>query len=211
MQELTADGPPALPSWVRGRAFLTLTDAFAEVRDATGKIVRRTPLCGKDEVDEAVASAKAALPGWSALSVEARQALLLAWGQALQEYAAHFARLLAEERGKNAEDAQAEVSAAIAALRATTPVATENAACVVACVWDAAMPLANAVRQMAPTLRAGGVVIGNPCANAPGAAYALCELSARIGIPPGVINLVQGEAAVHAAFSAHGEIMRVVM
>jgi acyl-CoA reductase-like NAD-dependent aldehyde dehydrogenase len=206
MRELTADGPPVLPSWVRGRAFLTLTSGFAEVRDATGRIVRRTPLCGADEVGEAVASARAALPDWGAWTADERQTLLVAWADALQKHAAHFAGLLGEERGKSASEVQDEVSAAIVALRATAPVATENAGCVVACAWDAKMPLADAVRLMAPVLRAGGVVIGKPCASAPGAAYALCELSARVGVPPGVVNLVQGEAAVLAAFSTHGDI-----
>jgi acyl-CoA reductase-like NAD-dependent aldehyde dehydrogenase len=208
MRELTADSPPALPSWVRGRAFLTLTSAFAEVRDTTGKVVRRTPLCGAGEVNEAVASARAALPDWMVLPTNERQTLLVAWAEALRKHSAHFAGLLSEECGKRTDDAQDEVSAAIAALRATTPVAAEDAGRIVACVWDVNMPLADAARLMAPVLRAGGVVIGKPCVSAPGAAYALCELSARVGIPPGVVNLVQGEVAVLAAFSTQGEITR---
>jgi acyl-CoA reductase-like NAD-dependent aldehyde dehydrogenase len=51
----------------------------------------------------------------------------------------------------------------------------------VPCAWGKRHPLADAVRLFAPVLAVGGVIIADPRAAAPGAAFALCELSARSG------------------------------
>lgn len=210
MQELRIDDAvPVLPSWINGRAFLSLSADFAEVRNRAGEVLRRTPLCGAGEVTTAVASAEAALPAWSALPASERQNLLVAWAVALEKHAAHFARLISEESGAGERAAQADVAAAAAMLnthlQSATPVKNE-AGRIVACAWSAHSPLADVVQRIAPTLRAGSVVIVKPCAQSPGAAFALCELSARVGIPAGVVNLVQGEDAVLTALASYDAV-----
>ena len=52
---LQTDISPAIPLWINGRAYLTMTPGFADVTDmATGKVVRRIPLCGASEVAQDV-------------------------------------------------------------------------------------------------------------------------------------------------------------
>jgi acyl-CoA reductase-like NAD-dependent aldehyde dehydrogenase len=209
MQELKIeDAVPVLPSWINGRAFLSLTADFAEVRNPEGKVLRRTPLCGADEIAAAVASAQAALPAWSALPASERQNLLVAWAAALEKYAAHFARLISEETGAGESEALADVAATAVSLQSATSPKSESGR-IAACVWSAQCALAAVASLMAPVLRAGGVVIVNPCVQSPGAAFALCELSARVGIPAGVVNLVQGEDAVLTALAGYDAVQTV--
>ena len=73
--EFAAEGPKAIPLWVNGHAFLTVTDAFYDVvNPVSGEAVYRVPLCGAAEAAEAVAAARSAQPGWAAVSAAARQA-----------------------------------------------------------------------------------------------------------------------------------------
>ncbi|GHT89942.1 hypothetical protein AGMMS49545_01730 [Betaproteobacteria bacterium] len=213
MQELKIeDAVPVLPSWINGRAFLSLTAGFAEVKNAAGKVLRRTPLCGADEVAIAVVGAEAALPAWTALQTGERQNFLIAWSHALEKYAAHFAHLISEETDVDEAAAGDEVAAAIVALRAglqSAMCAKNEAGKIVACVWNTPLALDAIVNLIAPILHAGGVIIVKPCAQSPGAVFALCELSARVGIPAGVVNLVQGEDAVLAAFAEHRAVRLV--
>lgn len=190
--DFSPEGPKAIPLWVNGHAFLTVTDAFYDVvNPASGEAVYRVPLCGADEAAEAVSAACAAQPAWAALSVEARQAFLNALADRLEGFAGHFAKLLRGETGFSEEIAQAEVAAALAALRGSAV----GEPGVVAIVADATRPLAGFAEAAAPVLRAGASVVVKPSPKAPSAAYALCELSARAGWPAGMLNLMQGDTA----------------
>lgn len=208
---LSPDGPPALPLWINGRAFLTMAPAFYEVHDAlTGEALRRTPLCGAEEVAEAVAAAQAAAPAWAAVPEIRRQELLQAWAKGLDQYTGHFAKLVRQETGKEEVLAKAEVESAVAALQAGAADAAD-AGRVVGLTWDDSAPLATAAALLAPVLRAGGAVVLKPSPRAPGAVYALVELSARVGLPAGVVNLVQGDEAALQALFARGDVSRVAL
>jgi len=190
--DFSPEGPKAIPLWVNGHAFLTVTDAFYDVVNPTsGEAVYRVPLCGADEAAEAVSAARAAQPAWVALSLEARQSFLNALADRLEGYAGHFAKLLRAETGFSEDVAQAEVAAALVALRGS--VVGEPG--VVAIVVDATRPLAGFAEAAAPAFRAGASVVVKPSPKAPSAAYALCELSSRAEWPAGVLNLMQGDTA----------------
>ena len=190
--EFSPEGPKAIPLWINGHAFLTVTQSFYDVvNPVSGEAAYRVPLCGKDEAAEAVAAAGAAQPAWSALAAEARQACLSMLADKLEGYAGHFTKLLRGDTGLAEAAAQAEVAAAVAALRGTE--AGESG--VIAVVVDATRPLAALAEAAAPALRAGASVIVKPSPKAPTAAYALCELSSRAAWPAGVLNLLHGDNA----------------
>ena len=202
----TPDGPAAIPLWINGHAFLTVTEKFFDVVDATsGQAVRRVPLSGADEAAIAVAAAVAAAPAWSALGGGERRALLAALATSLDGYAGHFAKLIGQETGKPEAAAIAEVQAAVAALTDAPP----GTAGVLVALADAGNPLAALVELIAPALAAGGTVVVKPSPKAPGAAYALCELSARAGWPAGVLNLIQGDEAAVEGLCAQAAVSRV--
>lgn len=204
---MAPEGPMAIPLWVNGHAFLTVTDSFYDVVDAqTGEAVRRVPLCGAAEAGEAARAAKAARPAWAALTNPERQTHLVALADALAGYAGHFAKLVRQETGKDEADAAAEVDAAVAALRGAAP---SGQAGVVAVVTDAGRPLAALAELMAPALAAGATVVCKPSPKAPSAAFALCELGTRAGWPAGVLNLMQGDEAAIDGLCSAAEIDRL--
>ncbi len=203
---LQLDDPLAIPLWINGHAYLTMAPAFLDVRSpASGKILRRTPLCGADAARKAVAAAQDALVPWAAHDAAWRAALFAALGEALAGYDGHFARLIAEETGKDSDAAVAEVAAAVALLR--TAVAGK-ASGVLGIVGDAAMPLLAALPLAVPALLAGATVVVRPCPEAPSALFALAELTGRCGFPGGVFNILHGgEAAVEGLRAAGAAIL----
>lgn len=198
------DDAPVIPLWIAGHAFLTLTPAFHDVRDArSGAVLRRTPLCGESEARQAVAAANSALAGWQAQAVAARAALLAALADALAGYGAHFARLIAEESGADDESARAEVAAALAVLR-TAPAVDFAGAGVQALIARCQAPLLSLVRFAAPALCAGAALIVRPDPQSPSVSLALAELTARCAFPPGVFNVLHGDAAAVDGLRACG-------
>lgn len=195
--KLASDGPLAIPLWIGGHPYLTVTERFFDISPAGAAVLRRVPLCGPEELEAALAAAATAQGGWSALSVGARREHLLALAEALEAYADHFAGLLRDEAGFSAPAAAAEVGATLEALRA----GRVGDAGMAALVADDARPLASLAEQVAPVLLAGGVVVAASALPSPGAAYALCELSGRAGWPGGVLNLMHGDAAVAGLFA----------
>lgn len=195
----SAEGTSAVPMWVNGHAFLTVTDAFFEVvNPVSGEAVRRVPLCGADEAAEAVAAARAAQPGWAEMGLNARRVCLGKLADGLDNYAGHFAKLLSQDTGLADDLARAEVAAAVDALRGMQVGETGVQAIVV----DAGRPLAGFAAAAAPALLAGASVVVKPSPKAPAALYALCELSARADWPAGVLNLLQGDTAAVAGLCA---------
>ncbi len=190
--EFAPEGPMAIPLWINGHAFLTVSDAFFDVTNpATGEAIRRVPLCGAPEAAEAVGAARAAQGDWAAMGLPARRVCLGKLADALDTYAGHFAKLLSQETGVDEAAATAEVAAAVAALRGDTVGETG----VFGLVLDATQPLAGFAEVAVPALLAGATLVVKPSPKAPSAVFALCELSARCEWPAGVLNLLQGDTA----------------
>ncbi len=201
---LQPENPLAIPLWINGRAYLTMAPAFLDVRDPRcGTILRRTPMCGRDEAETAIEAARAACGGWSMQSTEARAALLAAVADALAGYGSHFARLISEESGLDSDRAGAEVSAGVALLR--DPPASQ-AAGVYAIIGNAAEPLLAALRLAVPVLMSGAVVVVRPSPETPSALFALAELTGRCGFPGGVFNILHGGEAALDALRTHADL-----
>jgi acyl-CoA reductase-like NAD-dependent aldehyde dehydrogenase len=199
--EFAPEGPKAIPLWVNGHAFLTVTDSFFNVTNpATGEAIHRVPLCGASEAAEAVGAAQAAQPAWAMMGMPARRHCLTALSEALDRYTGHFAKLLMQECGFDEARATAEVGAAVAALSGASVGETG----VFALVLDASRPLAGLAESIAPALMAGATVVVKPSLKAPLAVYALCELSGRAEWPAGVLNLMQGDTAAIEGLCAAG-------
>jgi acyl-CoA reductase-like NAD-dependent aldehyde dehydrogenase len=199
--DFSPEGPMAIPLWINGHAFLTVSDTFFDVTNpATGEAIRRVPLCGSMEATEAVTAARAAQAAWAEMGLAARRICLANLATALENYSGHFAKLLVQESGASDEAALAEVAAAVASLRSAMVGETG----VLALVLDASQPLAGFAAALAPALMAGATLVVKPSPRAPSAVYALCELSARAEWPAGVLNLLQGDTAALEGLCAAG-------
>jgi succinate-semialdehyde dehydrogenase/glutarate-semialdehyde dehydrogenase len=65
---------------------------------------------------------------------------------------------------------------------------------VVACITPWNFPSAMLTRKLGPALAAGCTVVAKPALETPYSALALAELAHRAGFPPGVVNVVTGDA-----------------
>lgn len=190
--EFSPEGPMAIPLWLNGHALMTVTESFFDVlHPVSGVAMRRVPLCGAPEAGEVVAAARQAQAQWADMGMQARRLCLAGLGDALDGYAGHFAKLLMQESAGDETQAVAEVAAAVDALHSAAVGETG----VYGLVLDPHRPLAGLAASLAPALMAGATVVVKPSPKAPSAAYALCELSGRIGWPAGVLNLLQGDTA----------------
>lgn len=190
--EFAAEGPMAIPMWVNGHAFLTVTsDFFTVTNPLTGEALRRVPLCGASEAAEAVQAAQGAQSAWAMMGMPARRVCLGRLADGLDRYAGHFAKLLKAECGFDEARATAEVGEAVEALRGASVGETG----VFGVVLDASRPLAGFAEAIAPALMAGATLVVKPSPKAPSAVFALCELTSREEWPAGVVNLVHGDVA----------------
>ncbi|MCB5204181.1 aldehyde dehydrogenase family protein [Neorhizobium sp. T786] len=160
-----------------------------------------------DDVDRAVAAAKAAFPVFSAWSKEHRLALLR---RILSEYENRYeeiAQAVSREMGAPiafARDSQAAVGkahliATIEALeayafserRGTTMVVKEPiGVCALITPWN--WPLNQIVCKVAPAIAAGCTMVLKPSEIAPITGIIFAEVMAAAGTPPGVFNLLNG-------------------
>ncbi len=204
--DFVSEGPGAIPLWMNGHAFLTVCDSYFDVTNPlSGVVLHRVPLAGADEALQTVAAARLAQPVWAEMGIAARRVCLHKLADVLEEFAAHFAGMLSSETGFDEARASGEVVAAIAALRGSAVGETG----VVGLVVDASRPLAGLAEAAAPALMAGAALVIKPSPKAPSAAYALCELSAQVDWPGGVLNLLQGDSEAIKGLCA-AEIDRLV-
>lgn len=99
---------------VNGEWKTSATDIYTKVTDSsTGEIIAEVPRCTKEEVDEAIASAEAAFPAWSALSLSRRAQMMFRWRDVLVDHLDELTLLCAKEHGKNLNESRGDILKAI--------------------------------------------------------------------------------------------------
>ena len=90
-----------LRNFIDGEFTDPLTAATMPVLDpATGETIAQAPRSGPEDVDRAVAAAKAAFPGWSETTPGQRALALLKLADAIEEHGAELAGLESANAGK---------------------------------------------------------------------------------------------------------------
>lgn len=96
--------------YVNGEFKESKTDIYRDAYDpSTGEVIAKVPSCTREEVEEAVASAKAAFPGWSSTPVIKRVQILYKLRDLLIEHMDELTHLVALENGKAWEEAKGDV------------------------------------------------------------------------------------------------------
>jgi acyl-CoA reductase-like NAD-dependent aldehyde dehydrogenase len=76
---------------------------------ATEEVLAQCPRASKEQLDKAVAAAKAAYPAWAATPIEERRRLVTKMADVIEANSGELARLLTSEQGKPLADATGEV------------------------------------------------------------------------------------------------------
>jgi acyl-CoA reductase-like NAD-dependent aldehyde dehydrogenase len=199
-----------------------------EIPDAaTGEVIGRAPDLTVEELDAAIARARAAQPGWNALGHARRIELLNAAADAVDAHAEALAQLLSREQGKplNGPNARFEVGACSAWLRATaaTPLEPEvlvddgqthaelvyRPVGVVGAINPWNWPMMIAVWQIAPSLRMGNTVVVKPSEFTPLSVLALVAVLNDV-LPADVLIPVAGGREVGARLASHEGIDKIM-
>jgi len=206
---------------------------FDSVNPATGEVFATVAEAKAADVDRAVAAARTAFDDgpWSRMKPRERAAALWRLGDLLLEDAAEMARVETLDQGKPYGLAMAGDVPSAAGLfhymsgyatkieGETIPISAPGeyhtytrreplgvAGLIVP--WN--FPLVITAWKVAPALAAGNTVVLKPAEATPLSALRLAHLALEAGIPPGVLNVVNGYGATAgAALSAHPDVDKV--
>jgi malonate-semialdehyde dehydrogenase (acetylating)/methylmalonate-semialdehyde dehydrogenase len=201
------------------------SDALDVTNPATGEVLARVPLSGTADLDAAVQAARAALPEWRAVSVIERARRLFALREGLSARHEDLARSVTTEMGKTIADARAEVARMIEMVECACAIPTtmqgrilEDVARNVDCetirqpvgVCAAIVPFN--FPAMVPfwflpfAIGCGNTFILKPSEQVPLTQQIAFEVLDGLGLPPGVVNLVNGGREVVEGILDHPEI-----
>src|SRR3954465_5921187 len=186
-------------------------DSLEVTNPATGAVIARVPLSGSADLDAAVRAARAALPGWRAVSVIERARKLFALREGLDARREELARSVTTEMGKTIVDARAEVARMIEMVECACAVPTTMQGRVLEDVsrnTDAAtgpQPVGVCAAivpfnfpAMVPfwflpfAIACGNTFVLKPSEQVPLTQQIAFEVLDSLGLPPGVVNLVNG-------------------
>src|ERR1700749_505333 len=181
----------------------------------TDEVIAKFPEGTTEDVNDAVAAARAAFPGWSGSTPEVRADLLDKVGSMIIERKEALGKLLASEEGKTLPEATGETVRAgrifkymagealrrhgqnLDSVRPGVEIQTyREAVGVYGLITPWNFPIAIPAWKIAPALAFGNCVVLKPADLVPGSSWALAEIISRSGIPAGVFNLVMGRGSV---------------
>ncbi|WP_434623753.1 aldehyde dehydrogenase family protein [Pseudomonas sp. Z1-29] len=196
--------------------------SLAVVNPATEEVVAQVASGSAEDIDRAVAAARAAFAGWSATSTASRALLLGKIHELILERKEAFAQAISLEMGSAIAAARA-MQVPLAAehvrvardllstycfqtLEGTTAIRREPiGVCGLITPWN--WPLYQITAKVAPALAAGCTVVLKPSELSPLSALLFAQVVHDAGLPPGVFNLVNGSGhVVGAAMAAHADI-----
>lgn len=188
------------------------TSIFFDVIDpSTGAVTAVVPDSTQAEVDEAVAAASAALPGWRRTPATTRAEFILRYRMEVERRIDDIVDAISQDAGKATADARAEVLRSISALdnalsvpmslrgqimeQVATSVDTETVrqpVGVCAIISPFNFPMFSTVAQQSTALICGNTLVWKPSEQTPLANQVLFDIIDGLGLPAGVWNLVNG-------------------
>ncbi|MTV38345.1 aldehyde dehydrogenase [Duganella radicis] len=188
-------------------------ETFETTNPATGKLLARIAACNAEDVDVAVANAKAAYEDgrWSRLSPNQRKHTLLRFADLLEQHAHELVVMESLDSGKPIRECQnTDIPEAIHTIRwhaelidkiyeHTAPVGgnalalvVREAIGVVGLVLPWNFPLLMLAWKIGPSLAAGCSIVVKPAKETTLTALRVAELAHQAGVPAGVFNVLPG-------------------
>lgn len=196
-----------------------------------GKVIAEVPEASAGQAADAIAAARAAQPGWAALSPMQRGQVMHRIAGLIRDHAKPLAELIVREQGKTISEARGEVGGAAEfftyfaefARRIQGEIFPSDApgeqiwiqrvpVGVVSAIIPWNYPAALVSRKVAPSMIAGNAIVLKPHEMTPLSALYMAKLFEEAGVPAGVVNIITGPGAtVGAALTAHPDIDLVTM
>ena len=179
---------------------------------ATGDVTKQVSLATADEVRTAIASAAAALPGWSATPPAKRAQVMFKFRELLIKNHDRIAEAISEEHGKTFDDAKGEVARGLEVVEfvcgiphllkgeysdsvagGVDSVGMRQPVGVCAGITPFNFPAMVPMWMFPVALACGNTFILKPSERDPSAPMILAQLLIEAGLPKGVLNVVNGD------------------
>jgi aldehyde dehydrogenase (NAD+) len=204
--------PEIVLNWINGAEKGAADGAlFNKLSPDSGQMLCQSVRSQGADVQKAVDAAKRAYPAWAGLTPVQRGDILMAIARALRQNADTMAAIVAAETGMAPSAALGETGAAIAQAefmagegrrlygRTTTSAVPNKYAMTVrhplgvaGLIIAANTPIANVAWKVFPALICGNTAVLKAAEDTPATAWYFGKLAKEAGLPPGVLNIVQG-------------------
>ena len=202
---------PIMKPYINGQYIDSKSEKFNTIYDpSTGKAIAQVPCCTKDEVEAAIAAAKAAYPAWKNTPVRKRAAIMMKLHSLIERDMDELTRLVATENGKCWSEAAGDVGKALdmTELACSAPTMLMGDSLMdTSAGYDTTLyreplgvfagiapwnfPAMIPVGWMAPlAIVCGNTFVLKPASTTPMTSMKFAELYKEAGIPDGVFNIV---------------------
>lgn len=215
--------------WIGGRHVTSTSGRTGEVFDpATGEVQETVGFASVDEVDQAVATALAAFPGWRSTNLSRRAEVMFRLRELIDRRRGDIAAVISREHGKVLSDALGEVARGLENVEFACGVPnllkgghSEQAATgvdvhsvrqplgVVAGITPFNFPAMVPLWMLANAIACGNTFVLKPSEKDPSASMLLAELLHEAGVPDGVFNVVHGDRVAVDRILAHPDVQAV--
>ena len=225
----TRSEPSRINHWIGGRLVEGTSGRHGDVYDpAAGHVHKHVDFASVDEIDAAVAAARAAFPGWRSTSLSKRTDILFRIRNLVDERRHALAALLTAEHGKVPSDALGEIARGIENLEFACGLPnllkggfSEQASTgidvyqirqplgVVAGITPFNFPAMVPMWMFATAIACGNTFILKPSEKDPSASIFIAELLKEAGVPDGVFNVVHGDKVAVDALLEHPDVAAI--
>ncbi|AUN32211.1 CoA-acylating methylmalonate-semialdehyde dehydrogenase [Niveispirillum cyanobacteriorum] len=202
---------------------------YADVFDPnSGQVQARVALASGGELDAAIASAARAQPAWAAMNPQRRARVMFNFKHLLEKHMDELAHLLSSEHGKVIADAKGDIQRGLEVIEFVCGIPhllkgdyTQGAGPgidvysmrqplgVVAGITPFNFPAMIPLWMLGPAVAAGNAFILKPSERDPSVPVRLAELLMEAGLPPGIVNVVQGDRQAVEGILDHPTIRAV--
>jgi malonate-semialdehyde dehydrogenase (acetylating)/methylmalonate-semialdehyde dehydrogenase len=226
---MSSSTPKILHHFIQGQSVSGESNRFGNVfNPATGGIESQVPLATAQEVDAAVRSASEAFPAWAATPPAQRARVLFRFLDLVERYKDDLAVLVSREHGKTIEDAKGSITRGAEVVEFACGIphllkgeASENVASnvdslsmrqplgVVAGITPFNFPAMVPMWMFPVALACGNTFVLKPSERDPSCPLRMAEMLVEAGLPPGVLNVVNGDKVSVDALLEHPDIEAV--
>ena len=204
--------PKTILNWIDGEECEAITgDTFGKLSPVSGKELGRVARSRVEDVQKAIQVARKAQPAWADSTPVYRGDLLYDIAQAMRKQQEEIASIVSLETGMSFKQALGETGGAIAQGefmagegrrlygRTTTSAVPNKYAMVVrqplgvaGLIIAANTPIANVAWKVFPALICGNAAVLKAAEDTPATGWIVGRIAKEVGLPPGVLNIIQG-------------------
>jgi malonate-semialdehyde dehydrogenase (acetylating)/methylmalonate-semialdehyde dehydrogenase len=212
-----------VPHFIHGEHLAGATDRAGPVYDpSTGQLTARVLFAGQAELDRCVSSGTTAFTEWASWSPLRRARVMFRFRELLEANATGLAAIISAEHGKVVNDARGELQRGIEVVEFACGIphllkgefsaavstgvdmySLRQPLGVVAGITPFNFPAMVPLWMLAPAIACGNAFILKPSEKDPSCAVRLAELLVDAGAPPGVLNVLHGDAETVNALLVH--------